>query len=359
MKEIAKMAGVSRQAVAAALSNVGTSKVSQATREKVVEIARRLHYTPNASARSLKGAASMTIGIYGVPYASVLSQCFFNEMSVALDRRGYSLMANYGMNESVVELAVNKLLAKGIDGMIITTQYNPLASGKFPAIPSVFVPPGKIVGFDLVVDHAAGTAEAVRGILKIGRKRFVYVSSAVHEFYGTPTMEKFRGFKEALAAAGLTGSFLSIEDCGGDGGKLVERLLELKPDAVFCCNDYFAGRLISLLLTAGVKIPEDMTVVGYDGLAMCDLCAVPLATVVQPVKMMAEQVVELLLKRIAEKNTECTPAGIEIKPYFYPSVSSGSENPKLRKLPVYGSYSSLEANWEDHVFRDIQQVLTE
>ena len=350
MKEIARIAGVSRQAVAAALSDVGTSKVSPATRERVKSIARSLHYIPNLSARSLKGAASMTIGIYGVPYASVLSQCFFNELSVFLDRKGYNLMACYGMNEEASEQAVRRLMAKGIDGMIVTTQDNPLVKWDLPATPNVFAPPGRIDGFDVVVDHAAGTAKAVSEMLKRGRKRFVYVTTTLNDFYARPNQEKYRGFSEALADAGMSAALLTIEECGGRGDKLLEQLKKLAPDTIFCSNDYFAGRLISLLLSDGVKIPDDVMMIGYDGLAMCDLCAVSLTTIVQPVRQMAEKVVDLLLERIEAKTANCPPAGIELEPYFYPSASIGVMNEKMRSLPIYNSYSSLEANWYDAIY---------
>lgn len=77
MKEIANIAGVSRQAVAAVLSGSGSSRVSSTTRERIRHLAASLHYIPNGRAQSLKGAGNRTIGVYGVPYASVLEQCFF------------------------------------------------------------------------------------------------------------------------------------------------------------------------------------------------------------------------------------------------------------------------------------------
>lgn len=349
MKEIAAIAGVSRQAVAAALDNVGTSKVSEATRKKILAIAREMNYVPNQSARSLKGAASMTIGVYGVPYASVLSQCFFNEMSLFLDRHGYNLMASYGMTCETAEQAVRRLIARNVDGIIVTTQYNPFTRWNLPPMPAVFTPPGYIPGCDIVVDHAAGTAAAVKEIITKGRKKFLYI---MPDFFKNgnpyPNMEKFRGFQEALSEAGMEGMKIHLSESDGDGDKLLARIRGMAPDVIFCSNDYFAGRLIHLLLSAGIKIPDDIMIVGYDGLAVCDLCAVPLTTVIQPLQKMAEAVVDLLLQRIKAKNTSPEPAEIKLLPEFYPSASTGTKNNKSRELPIYDSYSSLEANWNEH-----------
>ncbi len=348
MKDIARVAGVSRQAVAAALNDAGTSKVSTVTRERIRRIADSMHFVPNQTAQRLKGIASNTIGIYGVPYASVLMQSFFNDLSVELDRHGYNLMACYGMTEKASEQAIRRLLAKGIDGMIVTTQENPLARMSLPAIPAVFCPPARIDGYDVAVDHAAGTRTAARQLLAAGRKRVVYLPPC---FLGgvsdRPNLEKFRGIREALAEAGLQPTLLTVEECSGEAEILLERLHAIAPDVVFCSNDYFAGRLISLLLEAGIAVPEEMMVVGYDGLSMCDLCAVPLATVVQPMQKMAEIAVKLLLERIAAKGSIPAPAGIDLEPYFYASTSCGVANSKRRKLPLYNSYSSLEAIWNN------------
>ena len=147
----------------------------------------------------------------------------------------------------------------------------------------------------------------------------------------------------------MTPSILTVEECGGEGAVLVERLRQMAPDVLFCVNDYFAGRMVSLLLAAGIRVPDDMMVVGYDGLSICDLCSVPLSTVVQPLKKRAEIAVKLLLERIKEGNRSPEPAGIRLPSYFYPSASCGFKNEKIQKLPLYNSYSMLETNWENRL----------
>ncbi|MCR4574096.1 MAG: LacI family transcriptional regulator, partial [Lentisphaeria bacterium] len=301
MKDIAKIAGVSRQAVAAALSDTGTSKVSEKTRERVRTIAEKLHYVPNQNAKRLRGGSSNMIGIYGVPYVSVLEQSLFLELSVELSRYGYNLTTSYGWGEKASEQAIRNLLAHGVDGVIVTTMDNPMTKFELDKVPYVFSPTAGVEDYDVVVDHAAGTCEAMKALVAAGRKSAVCLAPTfMGGYYEEANRQKYQGIVEGLKEIGVTPSILTVEECGGEGAVLVERLRQMAPDVLFCVNDYFAGRMVSLLLAAGIRVPDDMMVVGYDGLSICDLCSVPLSTVVQPLKKRAEIAVKLLLERIKE-----------------------------------------------------------
>ena len=349
MKDIAKIAGVSRQAVAAALSDTGTSKVSEKTRERVRTIAEKLHYVPNQNAKRLRGGSSNMIGIYGVPYVSVLEQSLFLELSVELSRYGYNLTTSYGWGEKASEQAIRNLLAHGVDGVIVTTMDNPMTKFELDK-PYVFSPTAGVEDYDVVVDHAAGTCEAMKALVAAGRKSAVCLAPTfMGGYYEEANRQKYQGIVEGLKEIGVTPSILTVEECGGEGAVLVERLRQMAPDVLFCVNDYFAGRMVSLLLAAGIRVPDDMMVVGYDGLSICDLCSVPLSTVVQPLKKRAEIAVKLLLERIKEGNRSPEPAGIRLPSYFYPSASCGFKNEKIQKLPLYNSYSMLETNWENRL----------
>ena len=340
MKDIARIAGCTRQAVSSVFNKGGTTKVSPATREHILKIARELHFVPNQNARQLKGASSNTIGIYGVPYASVLNQSLFNLLSVELERYGYNLMACYGMTEEVTEHAIRRLFAKGIDGMIITTQNNPIFQYDLPPIPYVFMPPAATDAYDISVDHSVGTKEAAEYLLRAGRKKTLFLTPMSTGIYSLPTQQKFEGIRSVMPDV----IFMNIAEANGNTEVILQNIINAGVDSVFCSNDYFAGRLIQLLLGANIKVPEDIMVVGYDGLAICDLCAVPLATVIQPISAEAKAAVDLLLQRINSKDCKPEPAGISLKPYFYPSCSCGAEA-KTSQLPLYNSYSSLEAIW--------------
>lgn len=357
MNDIARTAGVSRQAVAAALNPKGTSKVSEKMRNRILHIAKLLNYIPNQAARHLKGVANHTIGVYGAPYAYVEEQTYFNELSQAFDRHGYNLITSYGINKEAAERAVRDLLGKGIDGLIITTAYNPLAeSGLRTLIPSIFCPPARIENADIFIDHAAGTFLAAEHLLKQCCQKGVYLSSFHNKsIFSNPGREKFDGLKKAFEQYGKPLSALTVEECNGKAEEIIRRLKKLAPDVIFCCNDYFAGRLISALLMHGIRVPEEIKVIGYDGLALCDLCAVPLATVIQPIRKKAELTVELMLKRIEAGDSDSEPARTAVTPYFYPSASCGAENEMLKEFPIYDDRPSLEMTWTQSLRNIINQ----
>ena len=350
MNDIARVAGVSRQAVAAALNPGGTSKVSEKMRNRILHIAKLLNYIPNQAARHLKGVANHTIGVYGAPYAYAAEQTYFNELCQAFDRRGYNLITSYGISMEAAGYAVRNLLEKGIDGLIVTTAYNPLSAGLSSLIPSVFCPPARMENADIFIDHAAGMFLAAEHLLKRGCRKGIYLlPSRSRSVFSSPDREKCAGLRKAFDQYGKEFSTLTLEECSGKAAVLVDRLKQLAPDAVFCCNDYFAGRLIGTLLAHGIKVPEEIKVVGYDGLSFCDLCAIPLATVIQTIRKKAELTVELLLRRMTAGDTRAEPAMCAVKPYFQPSASCGEQNERLELFPIYDDQLSLEMMWEQNL----------
>ena len=126
MKEIARLAHVSQPAVSAALNGSGSTKVSAEKREEILALVSKLNYTPNRMAQRLKGGASRTIGIFGVPYVSILQQSMMLELSVELSKYDYNLLTCYGEKGEAAVAAVSEMLNKGVDGIIINTDFNPL-----------------------------------------------------------------------------------------------------------------------------------------------------------------------------------------------------------------------------------------
>jgi DNA-binding LacI/PurR family transcriptional regulator len=345
MKDIAKIAGISQQAVAAALSDKGTSKVSEETRQRVRSIAEKLHYVPNKMAKRLRGGTSNTIGIYGNPFASVLEQCLFHEISLELSRHGYNMTISYSFAEQPSEQAIRNLLSDGVDGIIVTAIENPMPQFNLDSVPYVFTPDAGGESFDVVVDHAAGTREAMRTLISAGRKSAVFLTPTfLGGIYQEPNRQKYQGIVDGLKEIGMAPSILTLEEYGGDSTVIVKRLRQLAPDILFCSNDYFAGRMVSLLMEAGIRVPDDMMVVGYDGLSICDICAVPLSTIVQPLKKRAENAIKILFERIKEGNRSPKPAGIRLPSSFYPSASCGFSCEKIQKLPLNNSFSMLNVN---------------
>lgn len=351
MKEIAKIAGVSQPAVSAALSSKGTTKVSEEMRRKILRIAEELNYMPNNAAQRLRGRATRTIGIFGVPYVSVLTQALMLDISLELEKLNYNLLTCYGDGEDAAVSAVRELVGKGIDGLIITTDFNPLEHFRTPPVPYVFCPPCQLDGFDVAIDRASGIADAFAALQKKGCRRAGYATLSVRDLaLKHPNREKYDGIVASLNRYRMEvdrEAVILLNHYHGDAEKIVRKIRSLHLDVLFCSNDYIACRLMASLLRWGVRIPEDLKLVGYDGLSLCDIAPVPLATVVQPNSLFAENIVRLLMKRIAAKQLSPEPEGILLHSYFYPSESCGFANPHLDTLEFAGdTFSTLELNWK-------------
>lgn len=350
MKDIARIAGVSQQAVSAALSTHKTMKVSETMRKKIQHIATTLNYMPNNAAQCLKGKATRTIGIFGVPYVSVMTQALMLDISLELSKENYNLLSCYGEGAEAEFQAVKELIGKGIDGLIITGFSNPLCCFKASPVPYVFCPPCKLSGFDVTVDHAAGTALALDELLKMGYSRPGYLVSCQSELNSnSPNYEKYQGFLGALKKhrmKPITDSLIALKDYDGDVERIIRKVKAMKLDILFCSNDYLASRLMNPLMAHGIRIPEDMALIGYDGLSLCDITTVPLATIIQPNTAFAKNIVEILLERIRNKQFNDVPKGIALKPYFYPSGSCGALTGMLKKIKMIDTFSTLELNWK-------------
>lgn len=350
MKEVARIAGVSQQAVSATLSTHKTIKVSEAMRKKIQHIATTLNYMPNNAAQCLKGKATRTIGIFGVPYVSIMNQALMLDISLELSKENYNLLSCYGDGAEAEFQAVKELIGKGIDGLIITGFSNPLCRFKTPPVPYVFCPPCKLAGFDVTVDHAAGTALALDELLKMGYSRPGYLVPCQSDLNpDSPNYEKYQGLLVALKKhrmKPISNSLIALKDYDGDVRRIIRKIKTMKLDILFCSNDYLAARLMNPLVANGVRIPEDMALIGYDGLSLCDITAVPLATIIQPNTAFAKNIVEILLERIKNKQFNDAPKGITLEPYFYPSGSCGAPNDMLKEIKMIDTFSTLELNWK-------------
>lgn len=317
MKDIARMAHVSQPAVSAALNGKGSTKVSAEKREEILALVSKLNYTPNRTAQRLKGGASRTVGIFGVPYVSILEQALMLELSMELSKFGYNLLTCYGEPGEAAVAAVSEMLNKGVDGIIINTGFNPLEQMKTINTPYVLCPPSKEENFDVCIDHYSGVLETCRKLADEGRKSLGFLLLDSRNSLTPPTQEKFNGYVDFCQERELTVKDISITDLKYELPDIVRRIKELKIDTLLCQNDYVAARILPPILNSGIKVPEDLMIVGYDGLTLCELTSVPLATIVQPTMKMAKKVIEILMKRIKAKVLNPKPEQKMLTPYFY------------------------------------------
>jgi LacI family repressor for deo operon, udp, cdd, tsx, nupC, and nupG len=308
LREVAALAGVSSRTV----SNVvnGYAPATEQTRQRVLQAVEQLGYRPNVLARNLARGRSGQIAVV-VPY---LDTPYFSELLQGIIRaarlRGYNVLIDQTDGDPEHE---RLLISRGpqallFDGVI----FSPLGlsqealADRDRSVPLVVLGERVADGtFDHVgIDDVAASADATAHLLDLGRRRIAAIGDQPYAT-GEAAQLRTRGFRLAHERAGVPvfdELIISTPRFNrADGARSMALLLDSDnpPDAVFCYSDLVAVGAIHTLLGRGLRVPEDVAVVGYDNIED-GAYANPSITTISPDKdMIAKTAVELLLKRIA------------------------------------------------------------
>jgi DNA-binding LacI/PurR family transcriptional regulator len=308
LRDVAARAGVSVKTV----SNVvnGYVHVSPATRDRVQQALTDLNYRPNLSARNLRGRRSGIIALalpeLDAPYFAELSRSIIK----AAETRAWTVLIDQtdGLleREAVVLDGIRDHL---IDGLI----FSPLAVSRSELqqrtddTPMVLLGEAAVGGADHVaIDNVAAAREATDHLIGLGRRRIAAIGPESHEGTGR---QRFTGYRQALRAAGIATDRELIRPVPTfhrrDGAATMQRLLQLEqpPDAVFCFNDLLALGAIRMLLSQGLRVPEDVAVVGFDDIEDGRFSTPTLTTIAPDKDQIARTAVDLLASRIGGKNS--------------------------------------------------------
>ncbi|MEL6598652.1 MAG: LacI family DNA-binding transcriptional regulator [Pseudomonadota bacterium] len=301
--DVAAMAGVSQSAV----SRVFTpgASVSEAMRIKVMAAADALGYRPNALARSLITGRSRMIGLV----VAYLDNPFYSEtlelMSRALQAEGYHVLVFMaGNQEDLMDTVLEEILAYQVDGIILASvgMSNDLSQRCDAAgIPVTLFNRSQQVGrvTSVTSDNRAGGAKAAEYLLAAGHTRIAHIAG----WDGASTQrDREAGFCGALAARGVT---LQGREVGnfdpGQAAAATRRLFSSgpAPDALFVSTDHMAFAVMDVLrYELGLRVPEDVSVIGYDDVAQAAWPSYDLTTIRQPANRMVAETVRLLIARI-------------------------------------------------------------
>ena len=330
LADIAAQAAVTSMTVSRVMNGAGYVHVE--TRERVLRVAREMNYRRNGLARGLKrqrtDTVGMVIGDIANPFAAELSR----GVREVLDQRGYSLficISEHTAKEDVQ--AFDSLADHRADGIIVATRASKSGNERLAELIDSGIPVS-LIGRDFRHEHAdlvmadnlKGGYEATRHLIDLGHKRIGFIGVSLTEGL---RLKRFQGYLEALNEHGIQveeqlivgGRRIaeqmpgySTEEMGYDG---MTKLLQLKrrPSAVVARNDYTAMGALNAIKRAGLRIPEDIAVVGYDDIPLASHTSPALTTVRQPTREQGRMAAEFLLRRIegdreqprAEKTFDC------------------------------------------------------
>ena len=300
--EVAREAGVS-VATVSRVFNV-PDKVAPATREHVENIARTLGYLPNASARTLRTQRSRVLGVVLPTLTNpVFAECLEGIAQAAV-AGGYAISpfpTDYLLDQE--DRAVNLLLAGNVDGMILVVS-NPATSTALQRLAEVGLP--YVLAYNQHPDHPCvsvnselAVADVVAHLATLGHHRIAMVSGLLSA--SDRAQQRCRGYALGMEQAGLRAQpVLQVPFVAAAPEVLGEALnSQDRPTALVCSNDLLAIRSIRAAHLAGLAVPRDLSVVGFDGIALGQDLTPQLSTVVQPNADIGRHSVELLAQAVA------------------------------------------------------------
>ncbi|MFZ6843910.1 LacI family DNA-binding transcriptional regulator [Undibacterium sp. RuTC16W] len=304
MKQVAEKARVSTTTVSHVINN--TRVVSEDARERVLSVIQELRYIPSAVARSLKNDKTHTLGMMipnnSNPYFAEVIQGIEDESF----RLGYNIILCNSYDDPKKQAAYTRvLMEKRIDGLILVSSGIDLELTQLladEAIPKVLVDrevPGVAADF-IEADHEQGGYLATKYLLDLGHRRIACVSGPKTLL---PSGDRVSGYLRALKEAGIdfNSEYLAHSDFTSQGGfSAFQQLLALpdRPTAIFASNDLMAIGGLCAAQQTGMRIPEELSVMGYDDIALASFSTPPLTTIAQPKYEIGVLTARVLVNRI-------------------------------------------------------------
>jgi DNA-binding LacI/PurR family transcriptional regulator len=300
IEDVARLAGVSAQTVSRV--STGANPVRPATRERVLLAMGQLGYAPNHAARALRNGSFGTIGLIAHGFGRTGEALTTEAVLEAAEAEDYSVTLLTVRNPEAEgwEPAAHRLSHQAIDGLIIMrAERVTLDSLSLPAGMAVAVSDSRLVGHypAVAADQVQGSTEAVRHLLDLGHR-------SIHHIAGPATSEPARvraaTWQRILEEAGMRPSRLWRGDWSARSGYLIGQEIAQDPSitAVYSANDEMAFGLLRALHEHGRRVPEDVSIVGFDGIVLSEFSSPPLTTVKQDWRRIGQELVRLVLEQI-------------------------------------------------------------
>jgi LacI family transcriptional regulator len=299
IRDVAKAAGVSLATVSRALN--GSPAVTEDTRQRIAAIAARLGYVPHEGARSLSSRRTRCIG-------AVLPDLhgeFFSELIRGIDRaarvHGLHLLLSSSHGDAEEAGAALRAMRGRVDGLLVMSPYvdqHVLDRNLLPSMPTVLVNTAEGSGRypSLAVDNHGGAFGMMRHLLGRGHRRIAMIAGPEDNF---DARQRLAGYADALRelAPGTNAQVLRGDFTEESGYRAGQRLLAMseRPEAVFAANDMMAIGCLFAFTEAGLRVPEDIAVAGFDDVPIARYVTPPLTTVRVRIDELGEMALERLV----------------------------------------------------------------
>lgn len=303
IKDVARHAGVSIATVSNALNR--PELLSPTTRSRVLSVIDQLGYVRSESARQLRAGRSRVLGLLVLD----MGNPFFVEVARGAEEAAHAadvgvMLCNSGQDPAAEAMYLSLFAEHRVRGVLITptgTSSEQLDALRRNGIPHVYV--DRVAADDedscsVSVDDVVGGQLAVRHLVERGHERIAHVTGPMSL---AQCRDRLAGARDAIDEAGLPEEALAVVEtttldvaAGRDAGSRLLGLPE-RPTAVFCANDLLALGVLQAMFAAGVRVPEDVAIVGYDDIEFAAAAAVPLTSVRQPARQLGRKAAELLL----------------------------------------------------------------
>lgn len=307
MKDIARLAQVSTSTVSHVIN--GSRFVSDEIREKVMRIVAELNYTPSAVARSLKVRETKTIGLL----VTATNNPFFAEVMAGVEQycqqHQYNLIiATTGGDAKRLQQNLQTLMHKQVDGLLLMCD-----DSRFQADIELTISLPLVVmdwwftelNADKILENSAlGGYLATKALIDAGHRKIGIITGNLKK---SVAQNRLQGYKNALSEAkiALNPHWIVESHFDFEGGVLgIQSLLtqSSRPTAVFCCSDTIAVGAYQAIQQQGLRIPQDLSIMGYDDIELARYLSPPLSTICQPKAELGKLAVEALLQRIKNPN---------------------------------------------------------
>lgn len=329
MKDIARLAQVSTSTVSHVIN--GSRFVSDEIREKVMRIVAELNYTPSAVARSLKVRETKTIGLL----VTATNNPFFAEVMAGVEqycqKNQYNLIiSTTGGDAKRLQQNLQTLIHKQVDGVLLMC-----GDSRFQADMELTVSLPLVVmdwwftelNADKILDNSEhGGYLATKSMVDAGHQKIGIITGNLRK---SVAKNRLQGYKKALSEANivLNPDWIVESHFDFEGGIVgAQKLLSLsdRPTAIFCCSDTIAIGAYQAIQNQGLRIPQDISIMGYDDIELARYLFPSLSTISQPKAELGKLAVETLLQRIQEPNENYRTLVLEPACILRESVSSPS-----------------------------------